>query len=113
MAYNTHLAERVALVLKQKHVPFEEKKMFGGLCFMIDGKMCIGVVKEQLMARIDPNEEIKLLAKEGAEPMMFTGKPMNGYLFINDEGWDLDDDLSFWIEKCLQFNPKAKASKKK
>ena len=44
---------------------------------------------------------------------MFTKSPMKGYLFINDDGWDLDADLSFWIEKCLAFNPKAKASKKK
>lgn len=113
MAYNNFLAERIALELKRKKKAFEEKKMFGGICFMVDDKMCIGVIKEQLMARIDPEEEEQLLQKKGAEPMLFTKSPMKGYLFINDDGWDLDADLAFWIEKCLAFNPKAKASKKK
>jgi len=113
MAYNLHLAERIALELKRKNIAFEEKKMFGGMCFMVDNKMCIGVIKEQLMARIDPSEETNLLTKEGAEPMLFTKSPMKGYLFIDDDGWDLDEDLSFWVEKCLAFNPLAKASKRK
>ena len=65
MAYNNFLAERIALELKRKKKAFEEKKMFGGICFMIDDKMCIGVVKEQLMARINPEEEEILLQKNG------------------------------------------------
>ncbi len=88
-------------------------KMMGGLCFMVDDKMCIGIVKESLMARIDPEEEDDLLSKEGSKPMDFTGRPMKGYLFIEPEGVDMDEDLDFWVEKCLDFNPKAKSSKKK
>jgi len=88
-------------------------KMMGGLCFMVDDKMCIGIVKESLMARIDPEEEDDLLTKEGSKPMDFTGRPMKGYLFIEPEGVDMDEDLDFWVEKCLDFNPKAKSSKKK
>jgi len=88
-------------------------KMMGGLCFMVDDKMCIGIVKESLMARIDPEEEDDLLSKEGSKPMDFTGRPMKGYLFIESEGVDMDEDLDFWVEKCLDFNPKAKSSKKK
>jgi hypothetical protein len=45
--------------------------------------------------------------------MTFTGKAMKGYLYVADDGWDSDADLSFWVDKCLEFNPKAKASKKK
>ena len=88
-------------------------KMMGGLCFMVDDKLCIGIVKESLMARIDPEEEDDLLTKEGSKPMDFTGRPMKGYLFIESEGVDMDEDLDFWVEKCLDFNPKAKSSKKK
>ena len=113
MAYNEHLAERIALDLKRKHISFYEKKMFGGICFMVDDKMCIGIVKEQLMARVDPEEEHVLLQNPGATPMTFTGKAMKGYLYVADDGWDSDADLSFWVDKCLEFNPKAKASKKK
>lgn len=113
MAYNEYLAERIASDLNQKGIPFLEKKMFGGICFMVDEKMCVGVVKEQLMARVDPEEEAKLLNEKGAELMKFTGRPMKGYLFISDDGWDADKDLSFWVDKCLAFNPKAKSSKKK
>ena len=80
---------------------------------MVDDKLCIGIVKESLMARIDPEEEDDLLTKEGSKPMDFTGRPMKGYLFIEPEGVDMDEDLDFWVEKCLDFNPKAKSSKKK
>ena len=113
MAYDLHLAERIAQNLKSKHINFYEKRMFGGTCFMVNDKMCIGIVKNNLMARVDPNEEVALLQKPGAGPMEFTGKAMKGYLFISDEGWDADDDLSFWVDKCLEFNPLAKASKPK
>jgi len=113
MAYDIHLAERIAQSLNRKHISYTEKKMFGGICFMVDDKMCIGIVKQQLMVRIDPNEEVALCQKPGAERMMFTGQAMKGYLFIADDGWDTDADLSFWVDKCLEFNPLAKASKPK
>ncbi len=113
MAYNTHLAERVTIELNRKQVAFEAKKMFGGICFMIDDKMCVGVVKDNLMVRSNPDDGEKLLQKPGAAPMDFTGKRMKGFLFINDEGWDADNDLAFWVDVCLAYNPLAKASKKK
>ena len=113
MPYNHHLAERIALELDRKHIAYEEKKMFGGICFMVDDKMCIGVLQDNLMARLNPAETEAMLEKPGAAPMDFTGKSMKGFLFINDEGWDTDDDLSFWVDKCLDYNPLAKASKKK
>ncbi len=112
MAYNQHLAERIALALKRKKISFIEKKMFGGLCFMVDDKMCVGVMKEKLMARINPAEAENLLQKEGATLMDFSGKSMHGFLFVNDDGWDADADLDFWVEKCIEYNPLAKSSKK-
>lgn len=113
MPYNQHLAERIALELNRKHIAYEEKKMFGGICFMVDDKMCIGVLQDNLMARLNPAETEAMLEKSGVEPMDFTGKSMKGFLFVNDEGWDTDDDLSFWVDKCLDYNPLAKTSKMK
>jgi len=85
----------------------------GGLAFMVDEKMCVGVVGENLMARIDPEAVNEALTKKGCKPMDFTGRPMKGFVFVEPEGIDLDEDLDYWIELALEFNPRAKASKKK
>ncbi len=113
MAYDEHLADRIYRVLTHNHVSFEEKKMMGGLCFMVDGKMCIGIAKDQLMARIDPDIYEQCLAKDGCNEMKFTGRPMRGFVFLDPEAIDADEDLNSWIQLCLEFNPKAKRSKKK
>jgi TfoX/Sxy family transcriptional regulator of competence genes len=113
MAYDEHLAERISGSLKEKHVSFEAKNMMGGLCYLINGKMAVGIVKNSLMARIDPELYEKALSKKGCRPMDFTGKPMKGYVFVDPAGVDMDKDLEYWIELSLDFNPRAKASKKK
>lgn len=113
MAYDLFLQERIELSLNKRKTPFEAKKMMGGLCYMIDDKMCIGIVKNELMARIDPEKFDELLKQKGARIMDFTKKPMKGFIFISPEGIDMDSDLEFWIAECLEFNPKAKSSKKK
>jgi TfoX/Sxy family transcriptional regulator of competence genes len=113
MAYNEHLAERISILLKEKHIVFEEKKMMGGLCYMVEDKMCLGVVKNNLMARVDPSIYEEMLQKDGAGVMDFTGRPMKGYLFIRPEGTDLEKDLEYWVSLCLEFNPRAKSSKGK
>jgi len=113
MPYDEYLAERISNSLKRRSIVFEEKKMMGGLCYMVDEKMCLGVVKDHMMVRLNPEEYEGFLAETGARPMDFTGRPMKGYLFIDPEGLDLDDDLEKWIQRCLDFNPLAKASKKR
>ena len=113
MAYDEQLADRVRTLIRQKNVPFEEKKMMGGLCIMVDDKMCVGVVKDQLMARIDPDVYKDVLNQRGSREMDFTGRPMKGFLFIRPEGIDMDDDLEYWVDLCLAYNPKAKSSKKR
>jgi len=113
MPYNEQLADRIAGNLLDRDIEFEEKKMFGGVCYMIDGKMCMGIVQENMMARVNPKIENKLLSMDGARPMDFTKRPMRGYLYIDESGYDEDNHLNFWIERCLEFNPLAKASKKK
>ncbi len=113
MAYDEYLAERIANELNELGVQYIEKKMMGGLTFMINGKMCVGVHENRLMARIDPEIEANALIKEGAEPMMFTGRKMKGFVFVQPEGVDNSEDLIYWINLCLEFNPKAKSSKKR
>ena len=113
MAYDELLADRIRQSLKEKKAAFLEKKMFGGICFMVNDKMCIGVIKNDLMARIDPEHESQFLKDTGARPMDFTNRPMKGYIYVNAEGTDMDDDLEKWVNRCLDFNPKANASKKK
>ncbi len=112
MAYNEQLADRVRDELDAQKVDFHELKMMGGLCFMVDDKMCVGVVGEQLMARIDPDIYHDALKKEGASEMNFTGKAMKGFVFVNPEGTDMDNDLAYWVELCVKYNPFAKSSKK-
>jgi len=113
MAYNEYLQERIERILNDKSVVFEAKKMMGGLCYMVDDKMCFGIVKDDFMARVGIEASEKLLEKQGARPMDFTKRPMKGYLFVAPEGVDFEEDLEFWVDQCLEFNPKAKSSKKR
>lgn len=113
MAYNEYLQERIERILSDKCVVFEAKKMMGGLCYMVDDKMCFGIIKDDFMARVGAEASEDLLKKEGARPMDFTKRPMKGYVFVAPEGVDFEEDLDFWIDQCLAFNPMAKSSKKR
>ncbi|AXP82890.1 hypothetical protein CJ739_3830 [Mariniflexile rhizosphaerae] len=119
MAYDIFLADRIRQQLKEKHVLFEELKMMGGLCFKVDNKMLCGIHFDKkfgdnlLMARIGEAVYEAELEKPNCLPMDFTGRPMKGYIFVTPEGFDADDDLSYWLDVCLAFNPLAKASKPK
>ncbi|HLG28516.1 MAG TPA: TfoX/Sxy family protein [Paenisporosarcina sp.] len=112
MAYNEQLAKRVRELFpfKQK---VEEKKMMGGLTFMVNNKMCLGILGDNLMARIDPEVYDSTLEKKGCREMDFTGRPMKGFVFVGPEGTKLKKDLEYWINLALDFNKKAKSSKKK
>ena len=113
MGYSEYLADRISRSLDEMKVRYEEKKMFGGLCFMVDSKMCIGINDDKLMARVGPDFYDEALTKSGAETMEFTGRPMKGYVYVRDQGIDSEEDLNFWIKRCLEFNLKAKSSRKK
>lgn len=113
MAYNEYLQERIESILNEKNVVYRAMKMMGGLCYMVDEKMCLGIVKADLMVRVGPSAKELLQSKKGAKPMDFTKRPMKDYLFIDPEGIDYEADLEFWIDAALEFNPDAKASKKK
>jgi len=81
MAYSEKIADRIRESLQQAP-EVEEKKMFGGVCFMVNGKMCMGVIKDEMMCRIDPQKEPEVLEKNGCRPMDFTGRPMKGYVYV-------------------------------
>ena len=113
MAYNEKLAGRVREIIALTHTITEEKKMFGGLCFMVNGKMCIGVEKERLMVRLDPEHYDEVMEKEGCMPMDFTGKVMKGYVFVDADVLTTKRKLEYWLKLALEYNKIAKASKKK
>jgi len=113
MAYNEALEQRIDRVLHEKGVRFESKKMMGGLCYMVDDKMCVGIIKEDLMARIGEKAYPKAISHPNCRPMDFTKRPMKGYVYVDPDGTDLEKDLAAWIQLALDFNPEAKSSKKK
>lgn len=112
MAFNEKLSDRIRESLSATP-KVEEKYMFGGICYMVDGKMCVGVVGDEMMCRIDPEVYETALSKPGCREMVFTGRPMKGYVFVSDEGMKARKEFEYWIGLCLEFNKKAKASKKK
>ncbi len=113
MAYNEYLAERVARFFTDSKTQFRGMKMMGGYCFMVEEKMCVGVVRDELMARIGTYNYEAALQKEGCKEMNFTGRAMRGYVFLTEDATDLDTDLEYWLQLALDFNPLAKASKKR
>ena len=119
MAYDELLADRIRSFFKEQNANAQEKKMMGGLCFMVNDKMCCGIHFDKkketdlLMARIGEEASAKAMERPGCHPMDFTGRPMKGYVFVTPDGFDTDADLGYWLQLCLDFNPLAKASKKR
>jgi TfoX/Sxy family transcriptional regulator of competence genes len=113
MAYNEKLADRTREIIFRSHKNVEEKKMFGGLCFMVNDKMCVGVESERLMVRLDPAKYDEVMEKEGCGPMDFSGKPMKGFVFVDIEALDTNKKLAYWIGLALAYNKIAKSSRKK
>jgi TfoX/Sxy family transcriptional regulator of competence genes len=112
MAYNEKLADRIRERLVDLE-NLEEKQMMGGLTFMYNGKMCVGIIKDELMCRIDPDLHAMAVEKQGCRTMDFTKRPMKGYVLVDDTGMGSKSDFDYWINLSLEFNSKAKASKKK
>ena len=113
MAYNEHLPDRINRFLKDESVNFYEKKMFWGLCFMQEGKMFIGIIKNELMARIGTEKYAETKTKEVCNEMTFTGRPMKGYVYLDDDALDLDTELEYCVQLAVYFNLLAKATKEK
>jgi TfoX/Sxy family transcriptional regulator of competence genes len=112
MAFSEQISDRIREALsEQKNV--EEKYMFGGVCYMVNGKMCMGVVGDEMMCRINPAKEEEALSRKGCRPMDFTSRPMKGYVYVDEEGMKRKQDFNYWIDLCLEYNVIAKASKKR
>lgn len=112
MAYNEHLAERIRRALAGRH-DVEEKKMFGGICFLIKGKMAAGIVKDDLMVRAVDGKYQAALTKPHCREMDFTGKPLKGFLYVGAEGVDSDRDLEEWLQLGIEFVESAPGKPKK
>jgi len=112
MAYNEQLTNRIREALA--HLPkVEEKKMFRGVTFMVNGKMCISAGNDEMMCRIDPNVFEVVLEKNGCRPIIHGGRMMKGFVFVNEENLRNKKEFNYWINLALDFNRKAKTSVKK
>jgi len=114
MAYNLQLADKIREYLAEvPSITIEEKRMFSGLAFMVNNKMCVNVSGENLMCRFNPLLTETVAEKIGYLPMIMRGKEMKGYCYVEPEGFEKKKDFVYWLQLCLDFNKYAKASKKK
>ena len=112
MAYNEKLTARIREALA--HVPaVEEKRMFRGVTFMVNDKMCITAGDTRIMCRIDPSVHEDALKRKGCETVKMKGREYKGYVYVSEEGIKTKKDLDYWIGLALEFNKLAKSSKKK
>ncbi len=102
MAYDAGVAQRVREAM-QDIAGVVERKMFGGLAFMVYGNMCVGVVREELMVRVGPEQYEYVLNLPYARKMDFTGKPLKGFIYVAAPGFSSDTDLIKWIETGYAF----------
>lgn len=102
MAYDESLAERVRLLFDARE-GVEEKKMFGGLAFLLNGNMCCGIVGDELMVRVGPDQYDQALKRPHARPMDFTGRPMRGMVYVDADGLASEADIKSWVEAGLGY----------
>lgn len=119
MSYNVELEKRITKILKAKK-KIETKNMFGGICFMHNGNMLCGIDKNRLMVRVGPDQYESALKMKYAKVMDITGKPMKGFVFVNEDGLKSEANLKKWIQLGLNFTsylppkkPKTKSGKPK
>lgn len=103
MAFDEHLAERIRTLLADR-IDVDERRMFGGIAFLVAGNMCCGVNGDDLVVRVEPDEADALIeAEDGARPMDLTGRPMRGWLFVSPAATAADDDLARWVRRAETF----------
>jgi hypothetical protein len=114
MAYDLKLADRIrAYLVRFPKLKVEEKKMFRGLTFMVNEKMCVSVSGANLMCRFDPDLHEKIAEKTGFQAVIMKGKEYKGYCYVSSTGFKSKSDFEYWVHLCLDYNEKAKSSKKK
>lgn len=102
MAYDEKLADRIRKVLT-RHKALTERKMFGGIAFMLRGKMCCGVSKNDLVVRVGPEHYEKALSRPHTRPMDFTGRPLKGFVFVDPGGYKTGKALAKWVKEAVDF----------
>lgn len=102
MAFDEALADRVRDALGDR-AEVTERKMFGGIAFMVGGNMAVGVIGEELMVRLDPADAEQALTEPHTRPMDFTGKPIKGMVYVDSAGTEADEDLTAWVEAGADF----------
>jgi TfoX/Sxy family transcriptional regulator of competence genes len=112
MSYDEELAMRVRKALAARD-DVVEKKMFGGLCFMVNAAMCCGLTKSDFMVRVGPAQYDDALAQPHARPMDFTGRPLKGMVYVAPEGLRTDAALARWVRRGLAFVDGAAAKARK
>ncbi len=100
MVYDEVLAGRLRRSLSGRE-GLSEKEMFGGISFLLGGKMCVGVVEEDLVVRVGPRRYEEALGEPHARPMDFTGRSLRGFVFVGPRGYETDDDLAKWVGMAL------------
>lgn len=113
MPYNEKLADRTREIISLSNKNVEEKQMFGGLCFMVDDKMCVGVKADHIMVRIDPVRYEQAVEQEGCKPMIHGKKTMKAFLFVDEAVLNTKKKLEYWLNQALEYNAVVKVSKKK
>ena len=102
MAFDNHLADRLRALLSSQR-GFSERKMFGGIAFMVNGHMCCGIVKSDLMLRLGGDAVADALKRPHARPMDFTGRDIKSMIYVGPEGFDTDAALEEWVDLALRF----------
>ena len=112
MAYDEALAQHVREALTGEE-GVSERKMFGGIAFMVGGNMAVGVIGEDLMVRLDPADAERALSEAHTRPMDFTGRPMKGMVFVGPAGTDGDEALAGWVDAGADFAASLPAKSKR
>ncbi len=102
MPYSETLAQRIRSVLADQPGTWE-RKMFGGVAFMVNGNMCCGVIKDDMMVRVGPDRHEEALALPHARPMDFTHRPIKGMVYVDPVGVVADAALVEWVQRGLEF----------
>ena len=102
MVYNEKLANRIRKMLATQK-GLTEKKMFGGISFMVNGNMCCGILKNSLVVRIGPKKYEKALTEPNVRPMDLTGRPLKGIIYVDPDGYRKEEDLAKWVKQGIDF----------
>jgi len=111
MAYDEGAAQRIREILEDIQ-GITERKMFGGIAFMLYGNMCCGVLKEDLVLRLGEEGSNQALKEKHVRNMDFTGRPMKSMVYVSPEGYDDDDDLKKWVTRSVEFAQSLPKKKK-